>query len=634
MALRTGEMTTEMRTTRMTTATPATVAMMNPTMTTTRDDDDDDDDDGSDGESENDTGNDDDSGDGLDDDESGEGSEDVGGDGGDDDDGDRDEPPPVGDDAESEDEPPPVDDNDGSEEDDGCATGGTNDGSTDLPHSAASAHPAPSSFGDHGGDDDDGDCDGPPSVGDDAESKDAPPSVDDDDGSEDGDDCATEGTNGGSVGLPNSATPVHPAPSSFCGVVYKGPVALPAHTDSRDSGVADDGEADDNDNDSDGAPLQCCDDDSADDGAVARSQPVTVRRRRRRISDSDNDDDSDSGGAHGCAVSADSAALSAQPDSASTASAASHAQPVYGYGIPGTGDHDDSDGADGAVAGGPPITSLLPIGMAVHVFTYGQRRPATITGHASNGDVEFKVFSTGVWRTWYETRPPSFFGIGQTTPPDEITGTADQPDVDAADGLTATAAASPQRVWRGAAPVTVLTNADVSRARRLQLRQHQRDQSHLTDSRGSRLTEAQQIALALRRSTGPLASSPGGAASDDTHASDSGATAPPAAQETEFDNGEPGLRNEESLAVAMALSLSIASTQPASTQPMPEEPMGDTASDAAQDSDDGTTDPPANPMLIFDDPGEDSDSDTSLTEMVAATAADECCPAPPRRLAR
>ena len=61
----------------------------------------------------------------------------------------------------------------------------------------------------------------------------------------------------------------------------------------------------------------------------------------------------------------------------------------------------------------------------------------------------------------------------------------------------------------------------------------------------------------------------------------------------------------------MALSLSIASTQPASTQPMPEEPMGDTASDAAQDSDGGTTDPPANPMLIFDDPGEDSDSDTS-----------------------
>ena len=193
----------------------------------------------------------------------------------------------------------------------------------------------------------------------------------------------------------------------------------------------------------------------------------------------------------------------------------------------------------------------------MHVFTYGQRRPATITGHASNGDVEFKVFSTGVWRTWYETRPPSFFGIGQATPPDETTDTADQPDVDAADGLTATAAASPQRVWRGAATVTVLTNADDSRARRLKLRQLQRDQSHLTDSRGSRLTDAQQIALALRRSTGPLASSPGGAASDDTHASDSDATAPPAAQETEFDNGEPGLRNEESLAVAMALSLSI-----------------------------------------------------------------------------
>ena len=135
------------------------------------------------------------------------------------------------------------------------------------------------------------------------------------------------------------------------------------------------------------------------------------------------------------------------PPSASAASAASHAQPVYGYGVPDTGGHDDSDGA---IAGGQPITSLLPIGMAVHVFTYGQRRPATITGHTPNGDVEFKVSSSGVWRTWYETRPPSFFGIGQATPQDETADTADQPDADAADGLTATAAASPQRVWRGA----------------------------------------------------------------------------------------------------------------------------------------------------------------------------------------
>ena len=225
-----------------------------------------------------------------------------------------------------------------------------------------------------------------------------------------------------------------------------------------------------------------------------------------------------------------------------------------------------------------------------------------------------------------ETRPQSFFGIGQDTPPDETTDTTVQPDADAADGLTATAAVSPQRVWRGAAQVTVLTSADGLRARRLALRQLQREQSHLTDSRGSRLTDAQQIELGIRQSTNSLASSSRGAASDDTHASDSDATAPPAAQETAFDNGDPDLGDDESLAIAMALSNSVTpadhvSAPLTSAQPTPEGPLGDTASDAAQDSDDGATDSPTDPMLIPDDPGEASDSDSSLTAMVAAAAA-------------
>ena len=505
-----------------------------------------------------------------------------------------------GDDAESEDEPPTVDDNDGSEDDDGCATGGTNDGSTDLPSSAAPVRPTPSSFcgvfykgpGSHT----DGGGNGVTNDNDDSASDGAvaqrqPVTVrrrrrrisdsDNDDDSDSGG-AHNHAVSASAASAAFLAQPIHGAPATESGEGSEdvggdggtinndnnGDDAPDTESGEGSEDVGGDGGTVDNDNNDDEAAVRGDDDDSTDDGAVARSQPDTVRRRRRRISDSDNDDNSDSGGAHGCAVSAsaDSAALAVQPDSASTASAASHAQPVYGYGVPDTGGHDDSDGADGAVAGDSPITSLPPIGMKVTVFTYGQRRPATITGHASNGDVEFKVFSTGVWRTWYETRPPSFFGIGPATPPDETTDAADQPDVDVADGLTATAAASPQRVWRGAATVTVLTNADESRARRLKFRQHQRDQSHLTDSRGSQLTDAQQIALALQRSTGPLASSPGDAASDDTHALDSDATAPPAAQETEFDNGEPGLRNEESLAVAMALSLSIANTPPASTQ--------------------------------------------------------------------
>ena len=36
--------------------------------------------------------------------------------------------------------------------------------------------------------------------------------------------------------------------------------------------------------------------------------------------------------------------------------------------------------------------------------------------------------------------------------------------------------------------------------------------------------------------------------------------------------------------------------------------------------------PHANPMLIFDDPGADLDSDTSLAEMVAAAASWRGCP--------
>ena len=479
--------------------------------------------------------------------------------------------------------------------------------------------------------------------------------------------------------------------ASHCGVFYKGPgcrafdndVAAapadsPAHTDDddNDDGAVAAASADspahtDDDDDNDHGAVAAApadspahtDDDDNDDGAVAAAPAVSharsVRparaharlRPRRRISDSDaNDSDADDSPAHTDDDDNDNGAVAAapadgpahtddddngdgavaaapagsRPASASAASRTSLAQPVYGYGVPDTGGHGDGDGA---IADSQPIATLLPIGMAVHVFTYGQRRPATITGHTPNGDVEFKVFSSGVWRTWYETRPQSFFGIGQDTPPDETTDTTVQPDADAADGLTATAAVSPQRVWRGAAQVTVLTNADGLRARRLALRQLQREQSHLTDSRGSRLTDAQQIELGIRQSTLSLTSSPRGVASDDTHTSDSDTTAPPTAQETAFDNGDPDLGDDESLAIAMALSNSVTpadhvSAPLTSAQPTPEGPLGDTASDAAQDSDDGATDSPTDLMLIPDDPGEASDSDSSLTAMVAAAVAE------------
>ena len=69
---------------------------------------------------------------------------------------------------------------------------------------------------------------------------------------------------------------------------------------------------------------------------------------------------------------------------------------------------------------------------------------------------------------------------------------------------------------------------------------------------------------------------------------------------------------EESLALAQALSLSMSDSVT---------PAGDAASDAAQDSDGNAADPSTSPMPDFDDPGAASDSDSSLTEMVAAAAA-------------
>ena len=157
------------------------------------------------------------------------------------------------------------------------------------------------------------------------------------------------------------------------------------------------------------APANAGDD---DDGAVGtepgQATSTATPRRRRKISDSDNDDSDGDDDDNRTAP-------------ASTASVASHAQPIHA--TPNTDDNDD----DGAVAEGQPalITSFLPIGMTMSVYTYGKRRSVTITWHAPNGDVEFRVPGSGVWRSWHETRPPSFFGIGPTTPLDEGADGAD-----------------------------------------------------------------------------------------------------------------------------------------------------------------------------------------------------------------
>ena len=53
--------------------------------------------------------------------------------------------------------------------------------------------------------------------------------------------------------------------------------------------------------------------------------------------------------------------------------------------------------------------------MTIGVHIYGHFRTATITGHTPDGDVEFWVPGSGIWRKCHETRPPSFFGIDPGT---------------------------------------------------------------------------------------------------------------------------------------------------------------------------------------------------------------------------
>ena len=178
--------------------------------------------------------------------------------------------------------------------------------------------------------------------------------------------------------------------------------------------------------------------------------------------------------------------------------------------------------------------------------------------------------------------------------------------------------------------MVVSTDADDSRDRRLAARQHQREHSHILGPDDSRLTEAEQLALVLRRSARSPDPAPDDAASGDAHDSDNDAAAPPVDREPDPDNPDAasgsatslsGVVNaaaapadyDESLALAQALSLPMissdsvtpaddASTLPTSAEPTPNEQPGDAASDAAQDSDGDAADPSANPMPDFDDP--------------------------------